>query len=477
MLFRHSTEEQTRYIKVNNMSISFGVDTSPLAASALPSSNVGLGWYNNNRKRLKKFATQYMALDTAAVATLKSQGEADVSTSAVQASRAGFNELRVRLPVLNQYYTYTGMHGGTADASVLAKIKAIILDWATKNNPTGKPIDETNFENLLRVAKARWADFNTNERSLITTWVNKLKTAKEAWSFTPLSGEGQLQYGNHYTHHYKILLQVYDFLGLTSNYNALLTTIDSFAAVNFPFGNSTVTYPMTRTVVGASKSEQRFDINGNYLSRFVAGGLIIITGNTQGNNGTFTITSASYLSGSDKTRIFVSQTLANDGGGGTLQEVFHPNGHAMPRPATNAGESIDYIRRDALHYQNYDLEPWLEIALMAGGTRYQMVVDNAFNFLSTNVLNPAAKHYEFAASTDPFDAERWSVSNTAYLQPEAMYHPDKMARVVFAYQYYKQGLVPSFMVDERLFTCAVRSDILPSVWYYYFRWAFGGIYG
>ena len=72
-----------------------GTDSNLIPAAALPASNVGLGWYNNNRKRLKKFAGQYVGEASAAVVTLRSQGEADISNPDVIASRAGFNELPV----------------------------------------------------------------------------------------------------------------------------------------------------------------------------------------------------------------------------------------------------------------------------------------------------------------------------------------------------------------------------------------------
>ena len=83
----------------------FPTDTAPVAADQLPSTTESLSWHNVQRKRLKKFAGQYIGEADAAVVTLRSQGEPDTSLKVVQDTRAGFNELRVRLPVLSQYYT------------------------------------------------------------------------------------------------------------------------------------------------------------------------------------------------------------------------------------------------------------------------------------------------------------------------------------------------------------------------------------
>jgi hypothetical protein len=459
------------------MPLTFPPDTGPLAYNALPGSNVGLSWHNVQRKRLKKFATQYMAEDSKAVVTLRSQGEPDTSIDAVQATRAGFTELRVRLPVLSQYYRYTMLHGGGGDAAVLSKIKMLCLAWVDKNQPTGKPIDETNFEGLLRVLKARWNDFSAVEQTRITAWLNALKAEREAWMFPPAPNEGRLLYTNHYTHHYKILLFVYDLLNLVTSYTTLISTIQSFATQNFPFGNVTIITPQAYAVTGADSVTKRFDINGNFLSRFPATVTFTITGNTQGNNGTYTVASAQYLSGSNKTRIFTVENVPGVGGNGTLTELFSDLVHDIPRPTVSAGESIDYVKRDALHYQQYTLEPWLEIALQVGGTTLQSVVQQGFDFLANAILIPGSKRYEFVNSTVPFDAVRWQTSQPLYLQPTAMYRPDDIARCVLAYDYYRRLTNPAFALDERLYALAIRSERLPSSWPQYFRWVFGGLYG
>jgi hypothetical protein len=141
--------------------------------------------------------------------------------------------------------------------------------------------------------------------------------------------------------------------------------------------------------------------------------------------------------------------------------------HDIPRAATHAGESIDYIRRDSLHYHVYDVEPWLEIAILTGN-RYEALMDNAFAFLKDKLFS-ATKHYEFASSTDPFDAQRWLASRPEYLAPNAMFIPGHASRVALAYSHFKRLLNPAYQPESRMITIASRSERLTTDWYYWFR--------
>jgi hypothetical protein len=458
------------------MPINFGTD-SPLAVQNLPSSfapnGVPIGWYNARRKLLVKLATSYLGDANSAVAVMSSQGVADTSDPNVQKTREGFNELRVRLPVLNQYYNYTAAHGGIPDTEALAKVKSIVLSWASINQPTGKPIDETNFENLIRVIGNRWGNFSGAEQSTITTWLNALKTAKESWAFNPATGEGKLQYGNHYTHHYKILLQVYQRLGLTTAYNNLITTLTSFAAVNFPFGNAAVTKPAKFSIIGVNQGTKTFTIAGDQTASFFNTWINKVYVQGGANEGWYTLVSDTFSGGN--TQVVVQETIPSATVSGFLFGSYNNTTHDMTREADSSGESIDMIRRDALHYHQYDLEPWLEIAILSGS--FGTVVDNAFTFLSNWILSPTRKRYEFYATSDTFDDIRWQASRSEYLHPRAMYQPDDAARCIFAYDYYKKIASPSFQVNDRLLAAANRSNKIESSWYYYFRWVFQGLYG
>jgi len=357
---------------------------STMDLGALPDKVNDLPWLDVQRLRLAKFAHQAMGDDYVLVERLVSSGETDTSKPAVIISRRAFTDFRA-LGVVAQYYAWSG------DPAALARIKAHVLDWCAVNEPDGNSINETNFEWLLKAIIAHWDAFDAAEQAAITAWLNKLRTAKENYAFPA----NATRYGNHFTHHYKILLLCYRALGDETAFQAALTEkCDPHLAVNFPYGN-------------------------------------------------------------------VGLLVPDD----------------MPRAATDPGESIDYIRRDALHYHQYDLEPWLEIAILSGD-RYRAKMDAAFAFGVNRLLDPGPKHYEFAASTDPFDQARWLGSHSEYLQPLAQYLPSHWARVTLSYYYYRLSLDPLFAgIDDGLIGLAARADTLSSNWAYWFRLIFRGAYG
>lgn len=459
--------------------VTFPADTSPYSASTLPSSNIvtgtidSIGFYNCQRKILEKLAAQYINDDFTAIETLTSQGQ-PVLTPEVSATRGAFNDLRVKLPVLNQYYRYTGSHGDTFNAAYLTKIKEVVLDWARTNVPTGKPIDETNFEGLLRVIEDRWTDFSGGEQTEITTWLTALKDAKLAWTFSPGVGEGKLQYGNHYTHHYKILFKTYQLLGLSTT--SLVTAINSFAIDNFPLGSAR-TFPTQYAIIGVNQGTKTFTVAGNRTANFFTTYLdkVYVNGST-GNDGWYTFVSATF--NGTNTLVVVLESIPTSSVTGNLVGSYDDTAHDMSRPATNSGESIDMIRRDALHYHQYDMEPWIELAIMSPGN-FGTIVDNGFNFMRDWLLSPPRIRYEFFATTDSFDALRWAGSRSTYLQPTSQYWPDDAARMVLSYDYYKR--LPSNLtttVDAKLIRAAgFNANTRPSIQYYFFRWMFMGLYG
>lgn len=443
----------------------FGVD-EPIAAWALPTVSTDLSWYNVQRQRLRKFARDYAAVAPAPVEVLRSQGEPDVTIPEVADSRSGFTQLRRDLAVMDQYVEYSG------DAAVLARVKEVCLAWVRSNRPDGKPINESNFEGLVRVLKRRRSDFSAGERADATAWLQALRAAKEAFDFQPGAGEGTVAHGNWYTHHYKVLLLTLDALGDAAGVAALLAEIDGFAARNFPFGNAAIAAPLSAAVLSANQAGGYFDIGGNHVARFPAGSSFRIAGNSRGNDGSYVVAAASYLSTSGRTRLGTTTVpLPGSGGGGTLSEPFDPVRHDMPRAATQAGESIDYIRRDALHYQVYDLAPWIEIGLSTG-SRYAARIDAGFAFFRDRLLSPV-RHYEFSASSDPFDALRWQASHPEYLAPEAMFKPQRAAGMILSYFAWRRSL-GAYAEPADLLAVALRgTDTIASFWPQYFRWALG----
>lgn len=443
----------------------FGADAATPAAS-LPSASTQLCWYDVQRQRLRKFARDFARTPPLPVAVLTSQGETDIADDAVVATRAGFTQLRRDLPVIDQYFEYSG------DADALAKVRELCLAWVRTNQPDGKPINESNLEWLIRVLKRRRGDFSASELADVEGWMAALRAAKQAFAFETNPDEGVVTHGNWYTHHYKILLMVHDFFGDEAAGNALLAEIDGFAPRNFPFGNAAVTHPLSHAIVGTNSDARRIDVPGDHTARFVPGLGFAVTGSSAGNDGDYTVASSAYLSISDTTRIVAVEPVPADGGGGTLSECFSDAVHDMPRAAVHAGESIDFVRRDALHYQVYDLAPWLEIALLTGA-RYATVIENAWAFFLDRLLSPTI-HFEFAASTDSFDAARWQASHPEYLAPEAMFKPQRAAGMVLGYLHWRKQCDAGFVEDSRHVALCLRAvPEIASFWAQYFRWALG----
>lgn len=377
----------------------FGIDT-PIAAAALPTTNTRLSWYNVQRRRLHKFAKQFIVFGSLAVETLRSQGEVDVTIPGVVSTREGFTQLRRDLPTMDMYFEYSG------DGDYLARIKDLCLSWARTNVPDGKPINESNLEWLVRVMHRRRGDFTALELADVDAWVQSLREAKEAaaavnFSAQMVEGEGTTQHGNWWTHHYKVLSLVLHYLGDEAAKAALWAEIDAFAARNLPFGNPDITFPAS-------------------------------------------------------------------------PDLFNSALYDMPRAATDPGETIDYIRRDALHYQVYDMLPWLEVAILEGGGRYDAVMSAAWSFFEGKLLSPV-KHYEFANTSDSFDGQRWSASHPEYLAPQAMFKPQRAAGLFLSYMHWRRRREPlAYLETDRHVALACRAiPEIASFWPQYFRWALG----
>ena len=446
----------------------FGTDV-PIVYEALPSVSTGLSWYNVQRQRLNKFANQFIVIPPKPIVTLNSQGQTDTEDPSVVATREAFTQLRRDLPVLDQFYEYSN------NAATLKRIKEICLAWARNNIPDGKPINETNFEGLIRTMHRRYDDFSTSEKAELDAWMDKLIEVREDWDFAQAPGEGTLTYGNHYTHHYKILMQLYTARGLTTKKNNLQNEIDTFAAQNLPFGNSDIYYPEDQTVLLMDATSNYIRISGDRTYVYREGFTFTVSGTS--NDGTYTVAADSTFAAS-KTTIVVQETISvNEGAvGGVITEPYTEPYHDMQRAATDAGESIDYIRRDALHYHIYDLMPWIEIALLASPAgRYDTVIDNMWNFFTSKLLS-STKHYEFANSSDTFDALRYEASNSEYLQPESKFKPGRAVGAVLAYFYYKNFRLGDGYTEPSVYlNLAQRLSVehIAQFWSMHFRWALG----
>jgi hypothetical protein len=447
-------------------------DSNPISYLDLPSSSVGLSFHNNQRKRLVKIAKRYITDEAIVVETLRSQGEVDTNIIEVITTRQAFNQLRMVIPLMLRYYNYS------ADNAALKFLQSHILAWVDGNIPTGKPIDESNFEGLLHAIATLFTSFTQEQQQQIKAWLLTLKQAKQAWLFPRLNGEGLIKYGNHYTHHYKILLQVLFILlnngeAVQAEIDALVIEINDFITFNYPHDNQAIKLPPAYNVVGTNVAGSRLDIAGQVDLTDIE--KVRLAGNSQGNDGVYSIVSTQYLTSSNKTRIIIAEPLLKDGGGGSLYTSFDDDVDDIPHHATFVGESIDYIRRDALHYHQFNLEPWLEIAIILRNnnqenTAWEAIINAAYEFYVAKIKVTSNKHYEFANTTDDFDRTRYEASKSEYLQPEAMYKPDKVARVIFSYAHLQYLITGDQVTNaDGLISYAMRSRDLSAVWFYYFR--------
>jgi hypothetical protein len=445
------------------------IATLDRAALFLSDNDELFNFYDTQRKRIQKFADSYLQDRAKPVVTLISAGST-TTTPQVAATRRGFQDFRRMQILVQAWKTFN-------DTEYRDHAMQMILDWADINVPNGHPINQTHFEGLHYALKDLAPDGTpgqftpTDYNTRVKPWLEAIRDASVAWGFPPEPGGGTLLYGNHYTHHYMQLYMCYRSLGDTTSASALLTTIDTHATENFPFGNSAITYPDVYAVTALNQGSKWYEITGNFTSRFTTGITFNIVSST-GNNGLYTCSvNSTFVSG--KTRITVSESIPSAVADGSVSEIFQTPPHQMPRAATDVGESIDFIRRDSFHYHTYDVQPWLTLAIAEGTSRYQTLMEDAWDWWWTKVLDVLDLHTEFTNSSDDFDQLRWLGSRSEYLQPGTFWIPDEAARTICLYYLYQLTLNPSYPVNDALLAMALRSDRISTEWAYWFRFILG----
>jgi multidrug resistance efflux pump len=91
-----------------------------------------------------------------------------------------------------------------------------------------------------------------------------------------------------------------------------------------------------------------------------------------------------------------------------------------------SGQSFDYQERDALHYHTYNLEPWLEIALL--DYSYKEVVNESYEWLIKQLIDNNI-HGEFVHSQQKIDQRR-AKKGFAYVQKGGDFDTTKAARSI-----------------------------------------------
>lgn len=443
-----------------------------------------LNFYDNQRSRLQKFATTYLQEAAQPVIELVSSGST-VITDAVKSTRTAFQDFE-RMQITNQWWKYSN------DPAYLAHTTQMIVDWSKKNIPDGQPINQTHFCGMHIVLRDL-ASYGVNAYfdsgdwiNFVKPWLQAILAATIAWPYTPSPGDGQLQYGNHYSHGLQQRLMCAYSLGDTAEYNNTLSLIDTHATNNMPYGNAAILYPPCYAIVTVNTALDYVEIAGNHTAAFTAGALqCLMHGSFNSlNDYNYNVVSSAIVG--SNTRITLSrngflgnvipsgQIIIDSTVQGTIAEPYNALIHDMPRVADIIGESIDFIRRDAFHYQNYDLQPWLNIAITEGGTRYETLVDNAFAFLWNKHLSETDYHCEFQASSDDFDSLRYIGSQSEYLQPRTYWISDEGARSIMNYYLYKWTLHGgSFTANEGLMGLLTRGDRISTETPYYLRLCLG----
>ena len=119
--------------------------------------------------------------------------------------------------------------------------------------------------------------------------------------------------------------------------------------------------------------------------------------------------------------------------------------HARVNIDMTTGQTVDYQERDALYYHVYDLEAWLDIALLTG--RFKDEAKAAFGFLAGRIASGDLGG-EFEKSTAPIDRMRAEAGH-GYSKAGSTFDLKRASRVIVAYY----TLFPQ-SVDPRLLKIA-----------------------
>ena len=127
---------------------------------------------------------------------------------------------------------------------------------------------------------------------------------------------------------------------------------------------------------------------------------------------------------------------------------------------TTDGKSIDYDQRDAMHYQVFDMEGWIEIALVSNCCGDP--VDRGFHFVERTLAEDPS-HVEFAKSTAPIDRKR-AAGGFGYAKAKP-FDVAQAARAIFAW-----STLPGRQADRGLWKAAgegeKRDNLLYEARYY-----------
>ncbi len=125
------------------------------------------------------------------------------------------------------------------------------------------------------------------------------------------------------------------------------------------------------------------------------------------------------------------------------------------------GVSVDYKERDALHYHVYNLEPWLEIALLEGN--YLNKVTESYQFLIQQIKQGNI-HQQFVNSKQKIDSKR-EKGGFSYAKKGSSFNPKRITRSVIAFNTLLQQ-----DLDKELKKYLSKKKIKQSLLFHYIRY-------
>jgi hypothetical protein len=107
------------------------------------------------------------------------------------------------------------------------KARELLLTWATVNQPTGNPIDETRLEGMIWAYDLIADALTPEDKHNIEQWLERLRAKKIAWQGGP-----NTQDNNHRTHQLKMLLLLDKVLGQTTAWHSDLDNASRHCSIN-----------------------------------------------------------------------------------------------------------------------------------------------------------------------------------------------------------------------------------------------------
>ena len=286
--------------------------------SKSPINNPSLSIPQSNTVELQAWSDKFIRQPAHPIAVLSSSGRINIKDSTLIASRKSVEDAD-KAAVLALTYRLT------RNVDYLNKARTILTSWASINNPTGNPIDETRLDGMIWAYDLIACDLPATDKALIIRWFEQIRAMKIAWTFGPITSTN-----NYRIHQLKMLLLLDKVLLHNQDWVNDKISADTFSTINLD---------------------------------------------------------------------------------------------------PESGMSIDYLQRSALYYQNYVMQPWLEISLITGCC--SQAIKRGFTFLSDKILSHETTN-EFSDSSANIDALR-AKGGFSYAVKGGSFKVTKAAPTIVAY--------------------------------------------